>query len=141
MHHLSFLQPYQAVEMMLSDLRARDYPLAVISNKRHDILHKEIAHVGWTHYFDCIIGAGHSERDKPAPDPLFDAASCLNMRHSLDRILYVGDTETDLLAAQNAGINVAFLQSDQLRPDLVEKYTPYWNGSAHEALADFLTEM
>ena len=50
-------------------------------------------------------------------------------------ILYVGDTETDLICAKNAGCPVVFIQSDKPRPDLIEAYKP--DHSFH-SLAEFL---
>ena len=54
-------------------------------------------------------------------------------------ILYVGDTETDLLCAQNTGCDVAFIQSGGSRPDLIEKYSPTYSCNNIEDFINILT--
>jgi len=121
-HHLNYLEPMQNVAAFLDYLKLNNMPMAVVSNKRHKTLLKEIEHVEYGHYFDFVIGAGVAEKDKPAPDPLFNA---------------IGDTETDLLTAQNAKCPAVFIQSDCLRPDLVEKYKPNYH---YESISSFFDE-
>lgn len=120
-HHLNTLQ---AIDHSLDLLNRIDLPMGVVSNKGHETLHIEVDHMGWRTHFDCIIGAGHAEKDKPSPAPLLMGMAEIDSTLEPADILYVGDTETDLLTAQNTGCDVVFVQSDKSRPDLVEKYDP-----------------
>lgn len=128
-HHLTYLKPMKFSEEVLTFIDEKKIPIGIVSNKRHDTLKTEIKAMGWEQYFQSVVGAGHAEKDKPSPDPLLLAIRKINASISPDDILYIGDTETDLLCAQNAKCPVALVQTEKPRPDLVEKYAPLhvWN--------------
>ncbi|MCI5060731.1 MAG: HAD family hydrolase [Alphaproteobacteria bacterium] len=136
-HHLSYLSPMTGALELLEQLKA-SHRLAVVSNKRHDFLCKEIEHLGWESYFDSVIGAGFAAKDKPAPDPLLDAMNNLDAGLEPQDVLYIGDTETDLLCARNAKCPVAFIQSDKPRPDLIKKYQPDFS---YHSLKEFIQDI
>jgi phosphoglycolate phosphatase len=131
-HHLNTLQP---IEGSLDILSVTDLPYGVVSNKGHETLLIEINHVGWSDRFSHVIGAGHAEKDKPSEIPLLDCIRQMDPELAISDILYVGDTETDLLTAQNAKCDIAFIQSDKPRPDLIEKYNPTY---AFHSLSDMV---
>lgn len=77
---------------------------AVISNKRSDILKKEICHLDWENYFLAAIGSGDSLRDKPSPDPVYEAINIMGIpSHKLQNCWFIGDSEVDYICATNAG--------------------------------------
>lgn len=117
-------KPYSHSEQTLMAIKSFNIPMGVVSNKRHEPLNEIIIHLKWDHYFKTAIGAGHAERDKPDPAPLFMAMTAIHPQLKPEQLLYIGDTETDLLTAKRAGCDVAFVQSDKPRPDLVKKYAP-----------------
>ena len=123
-HHLTYLKPMAGAFEMLELFKSHNIPMAVVSNKRHETLLIEAKTVEWAHYFESIIGAGHAARDKPAIDPLMMALEQMEGDLMPADILYLGDTETDLLCTQKAGCETVLIQSDKPRPDLVEKYNP-----------------
>lgn len=88
--------PYPGVIPMLGDLGEK-YPLAVVSNKP-DRAVKELANI----YFPNLYARGESEDcpRKPAPDMVHMAMRALGA----DRCIYVGDSEVDVLTAQNAAV-------------------------------------
>lgn len=120
-NHLKHLQKMMFSEEVLNSI---SLPMGIVSNKRHNTLHIEINHLGWGHYFQTSIGAGHAAKDKPDPAPLLMAINEIDNSLTPQDILYVGDTETDLMTAQRTGCDVAFIQSDKKRPDLINEYSP-----------------
>jgi len=87
--------PYPGVLEVLEILKAR-YPVGIVSNKPDDqvqILCRE--------YFPGVYALGESPAipKKPAPDMLLRAMKDLGA----DRCVFVGDGETDVLTAKNAG--------------------------------------
>jgi phosphoglycolate phosphatase len=138
-HHLKYLKAMSQVEELCDVIKVQNIPMALVSNKRHDFLHKEVDVMGWRDYFSSIIGAGHAARDKPAIDPLVMAMAEISPDLKAADILYIGDTETDLLTAQNAGAPNVFIQSDQPRPDLIEKYAPNYAFLSISELLDAVT--
>ena len=141
-HHLTYIEPMDNVIEILDFIKGNAKPLGVVSNKRHATLNLEMDQMGWRSYFKTVIGAGVAEKDKPSKAPIIMAVQEIDKNIDPKEILYIGDTETDLLCAQNVGCDVAFIQSDKERPDLIEKYQPrYRTFSLSELLANFKSEM
>ena len=120
-HHLTYLKP---MDCALSVLDSINLPMGIVSNKRHDALHVEVDAMKWRSYFKSIIGAGHADKDKPAPAPLLMSMAEIDEDLVPSDVLYIGDTETDLMTAQNTGCPSVLIQSDKPRPDLIKKYNP-----------------
>lgn len=126
-HHLNYLKPMNKIDDLFNLITAKNIPMSVVSNKRHKTLNIEVDHTNMRHHFKVIIGAGVAPKDKPSADPLYMALGQMDGNLTPQDILYVGDTETDLLCAQNAGCDVVLVQSDKPRPDLIEKYKPAYS--------------
>jgi len=136
--HLEYMKVIPSAKEILDYLKAQNMTMAVVSNKRHDVLIKEIKTLGWMDYFEVIVGAGEAEKDKPSEIPLLLALSRLDTPLNPSEILYIGDTETDLLCGKNAKAKTVLVQSDKPRPDLIEKYAPY---RSYTALNDFVRDV
>jgi len=126
-HNFDSAHPYDGAEELLQFIQDNNVLQGVVSNKRHEPLNEMAKHLKWEDYFLVIIGAGYTSRDKPSAEPLLAAIEKIDLNLTPNDILYVGDTETDLLCAKNTGCDVAFIQSDGQRPDLIEKYQPAYN--------------
>lgn len=90
-----------------------DVPLAVVSNNQHATIEFLLAHHDLPP-FETAYGrqptlAGAAKR-KPEPDYIQRALSDLGV----EKALYVGDSEKDLVAAQRAGIDSVFLRRDHV---------------------------
>jgi len=109
-NHIEHLKPFADSHEFMTQLAALNIPLGIVSNKRHSFLLKEITHLGWDKYLVSNIGAGEAAKDKPEPDSLLLAASKVGLSPERDEIWYVGDTETDMLAAQAAGFQLIFIE-------------------------------
>jgi phosphoglycolate phosphatase len=108
--HLQHLAPFAQSHDFLQKLAELKIPLGVVSNKRHIFLLKEISHLGWDKYLMSNIGAGEAAKDKPAPDSLLMAVAKLGLHPDTHEIWYVGDTETDMMAAIAAGLQPIFIE-------------------------------
>ena len=139
-NNLKGANPYEQAEELLSTLIADGYHLGVVSNKRHEPLEDMIDHLNWGKYFSSTVGAGHVDRDKPSAIPLLHSINEIHPDMTPSDILYVGDTETDLLCAQNTGCDVVFIQSDGERPDLIEKYAPKYEFMTIKGFYSFVLE-
>ncbi len=109
-NHLEQLKPIAHSRELLEFLVRLQVPTAVISNKTHALLEKEIAHLGWEHLFQTWVGAGVAARDKPAADPLLLAIEKMGISAPPETLWYVGDTETDMQAAHAAGFYPVFIE-------------------------------
>lgn len=93
----------------VSALDDLDVPLGLVSNNQHATVEFLLAYHDIDR-FETAYGrqptlAGAARR-KPAPDYIEQALSDLDAREAL----YVGDSETDVVAAKRAGIDSAFLR-------------------------------
>jgi phosphoglycolate phosphatase len=100
--HLERIAPAAGAAALLAELHARGHYLAVVSNKTGPVLRREAAHLGWSRFFNQIIGAGDASADKPdaAPIRLALDGSGVVADHG---VWYVGDTALDMECAANAG--------------------------------------
>jgi phosphoglycolate phosphatase len=108
--HLNHVTPFANSFSFLQTLWDMKIPLGIVSNKRHKFLLREIDHLGWDKYLTSNIGAGEAAKDKPAPDSLLMAAQKMGLNPELHEIWYVGDTETDMMAAIAAGFQPIFIE-------------------------------
>ena len=95
-HCLDKTRPYPGVVEILTAL-AEKYPMAIVSNKPH------VAVVPLCEkFFPGIYALGESAAcpRKPAPDMVKKAMADIGV----ERCVYVGDSEVDVLTAKNAGV-------------------------------------
>ncbi len=96
------ITPLAGAVELLQWLKQEGLPTFVVSNKRGDYLRIEADKLNWQEYFVAIVGAQDAPRDKPHRD---------HVDHALDKggiaaseaVWFVGDSETDMLCARNAG--------------------------------------
>ena len=98
-NHLQHLSLIDTSEDILKLLSQKNIPVGLISNKRGDMLRKEIEHLGWNKYFKSIIGSCDAEKDKPDAAPANMALK--EMAISNDNIWYVGDSESDFILSKS----------------------------------------
>jgi len=103
---------------LLQELVAANVPLAVVSNKRGDILRQECTALGWDGYFKVLIGSGDEVADKPDPAPMQSAAKKTGVLLS-KKTPYVGDAPIDGEAAEKVGIPVILLAEETHQADLL----------------------
>lgn len=101
-HSTVLTKPYDGITEALAELSKKGYPIGVVSNK-FDSAVKELCHRYFPDTVTVAIGESEGVRRKPAPDSLYAAAKALGV--SLADCLYIGDSETDILTAKNAGID------------------------------------
>ncbi len=93
--------PYDGVMQMLSDVKAKGYKMAVVSNKP-DVFTKELVSELFGEYIPLAIGRSDDMPRKPAPDMVLHAMDKLGSAKSTTA--YVGDSEVDVVTSKNAGL-------------------------------------
>lgn len=103
-HSLDATKPYEGIMDMLAALDQKGYKMAIVSNKP-DFAVKELNKIFFQKYIPIAIGEKESQgiRKKPAPDTVMAALEALHARP--DQAIYVGDSEVDILTAQNSGMD------------------------------------
>ena len=99
-------KPYPEIIETLEIIKSQNIKTAVISNK-FDIAVKELCEKYFPNLIDIAIGENEQEgiRKKPSPDSVLKVISDLNLNR--DQVIYVGDSETDIETAKNAGVDCA----------------------------------
>ena len=95
LHSQDKTRPYAGVLAALEEI-GKKYPVAIVSNKP-DIAVKPLC----AQYFPGVYARGESSDcpRKPAPDMLYKTLETLGV----DKCVYVGDSDVDVLTATNAG--------------------------------------
>lgn len=99
-HCLDNTRAYDGIYELIDGLKGRGMKLAVVSNKA-DFAVKELC----SKLFGQIpvaIGESENVRKKPAPDSLIAAVDALGS--TLERTVYIGDSDVDIQTAKNAGV-------------------------------------
>ena len=127
--HLDRLTPLPGAEALLRDLVGLgDVKLAVVSNKKGELLRREAQHLGWDRYFIAVVGALDAVHDKPAAEVVDHALAGSGVAPGRD-VWFVGDTDVDLLCAQNSGCSAILLRAEapgegEFAPALLDRYVP-----------------
>ncbi|MBQ7956846.1 MAG: HAD family hydrolase [Clostridia bacterium] len=94
-------KPYEGVISCLEKLKEKGIKSVVVSNKNDDAVKKLCSD-----YFGKLIFAAYGRKDEiPAkPDPTMVNIALKEMNVCKDECIFVGDSDTDILTARNAGI-------------------------------------
>ena len=90
------------VEPLLKRLDEADVLLAVCTNKVERLSRQLLEQLGIDRYFPVVIGGDTLSVKKPDPEHLFEAVRLLG--GDRNATIMVGDSETDIDAAKNAGM-------------------------------------
>ncbi len=94
---------YHNIIPLLENLKKLGIKMAVVSNK-FDIGVKKICYPKLNKYMDVFIGETNDLRKKPEPDMIIEACKKLNVK--IDEIIYVGDSEVDILTCKKNNIDL-----------------------------------
>lgn len=94
-------RPYNGIMELLLDLNRYNYKIAIVSNK-FDTAVKSLSRTYFGNLIPVAIGETVEIKRKPAPDSIFEAVKELGS--DITKTILVGDSETDVQTAKNAGI-------------------------------------
>ncbi len=94
-------RPYNGIMELLLDLSRYNYKIGIVSNK-FDTAVKDLANIYFGNLISVAIGETNDIKRKPAPDSIYTAVKELGS--DLNKTILVGDSETDVRTAKNAGI-------------------------------------
>lgn len=121
---LNHITPLKNSEVLLRRIHKMKIPIGIVSNKRHEFLIREIEHLGWGKYINVQAGSGYADRDKPSGAPIRKALGEIGIKPEDSLVWFVGDTETDLLAAQDSACLPILILHGAQNPKLIEKHSP-----------------
>jgi phosphoglycolate phosphatase len=109
--HLDYLQPLPQAAELLTALREANIPLYIVSNKRGDVMRREVAHLGWGQHFVACVGSFDATLDKPHPEPVELALGKGGLKIGDKSIWFVGDTHVDIECANNTGCTAILIHN------------------------------
>ena len=100
-HMFELTKPYEGIIELLSNLKAKGYKLAIVSNKYDDAV-KNLSKFYFGDLVDIAVGEDYGIRKKPEIDGVLKAIQI--MGSELETCIFVGDSDVDIMTAQNANI-------------------------------------
>ena len=91
---------YPNILQMLRLLKSNDVPMAVLSNKPHAFTLRTLEWLDLMDFFQIVRGYVCEKDKKPSPAQALAIADQMQLR--ADRVLFVGDSVTDIQTARNA---------------------------------------
>ncbi len=101
-HSCDNTKPYEGIIGMLQKLRVAGLKTAVVSNKA-DFAVRNLVQQYFVGLFDFAVGECENVEKKPAPDSVINVIKHFDM--NLSDVVYVGDSEVDIMTALNANID------------------------------------
>jgi phosphoglycolate phosphatase len=96
--------PFPGIVRLLDRLKEEGFGLGVCTNKLEGLSVLLLDALGLSPYFGSVVGPDTLGIAKPDPQPFYEAVNRLELDNP--RALMVGDSETDILTARNAGVPV-----------------------------------
>jgi phosphoglycolate phosphatase len=117
-HSLDHTALYPGVPELLDELKRREIPLGILSNKPHDFTVRMADALCARWRFEAVEGCGDDALRKP--DPRVALQICAEMGVEPSRTVFVGDTAIDIATARNAemvsvGVTWGFRDRAELR--------------------------
>jgi len=126
-NHYGNVKPFEpGIQRELERLRTMNMRLGVLSNRKRVYMEHELAVIeetGSVHLFDTMVCGDDVEHRKPAPDLILKALENLEAEpdHSC---WYVGDSTTDIVAADRACVTPIFYNGAHWDQDWIDKIFP-----------------
>ena len=115
-------KPYPHVVETLLKLKEKGIKLAILANKKQSNTEEITDYIFPKDLFTKVIGQQEGIPIKPDPTSLNRLISTLGV--SKDEVLYVGDSDSDMMVAQNAGVKKVGVTYGYRKKEEIEKYHP-----------------
>ena len=136
-HSCEYTKPYPYIVELLNILKERNKKIGVITNKFEAVSKEILDKLNLSKYTDILIGADTTEERKPSPKPVLYALETLNVRP--ENSIIIGDSEVDIQAGKNAGINTALVLYGYGKTELAKQLNPdYIFSNVNEIINHFL---
>jgi phosphoglycolate phosphatase len=115
-------QLYTDTTDVLSMLKQKNFKLGLISNVGNGALTAALRKLNILRFMEVVISRNEMPLLKPDPEGLLTAAGRLGL--SPERILFVGDSRNDVVAAHAAGMRSCYLVGGEDTPERLKAFSP-----------------
>lgn len=96
-------RPFDGIELVLKSFHAAGIRQAIVSSKMKKQYKIDVVDQGLDRYMETAVLEEDTRIHKPNPEPILE---CLRrMQLNAEDVIYIGDAESDLQAACNAGVD------------------------------------
>lgn len=112
-------QLYDGIRELIIDIERTGILLSIFTGKGRTSALITLDELGLTKYFDMIVSGDDVENHKPSPEGILMFLS----KHNLDpkEVLMIGDAPSDIIAANECGVEIASVVWDSYAEDEVRK--------------------
>lgn len=145
-NHFGEIHPFEdGIEDMLRHFRDLGIKLGVLTNRDREFFEHEISVInvtGWGNLFDVLVCGDDVIHRKPSPDLILKGVSELELDPD-SSIWHVGDSTTDMVASETAGVTSIFFNGACWDRPWLEKIFPGTEKHPHmpEAIVDDFVEL
>lgn len=134
-------QLFEGILPLLDALDQRTIPWGIVTNKIARFTQPVLTQLGLAGRPQCVISGDTCARPKPYPDPLLAAAKLLRLEPR--SLVYIGDDERDMVAAEAAGMSAIVALWGYLAPSPrpLEAWPAVAQGSTPSALLPTLLSL
>jgi len=110
---------YDGIKELIIDIDKEGILLSIFTGKGRTSALITLDELGLTSYFDMIVSGDDVENHKPSPEGIIMFLS----KHNLDpkEVLMIGDAPSDIIAANECGVEIASVVWDSYAEDEVRK--------------------
>jgi HAD superfamily hydrolase (TIGR01509 family) len=132
--HMGRIPLHEGVGELLDELKSRSVPLSIFTGRSWPTTELILKHHGLLDRFIKVIAHDHVNSPKPSPEGLHLAVNSMKLNPS--EVLFIGDSDVDILAAHAAGsTGVAVLWDLLVNKEKLEISKPHhWAGKPLELL-------
>lgn len=122
-YYPKYITSYPNCKEMLLELKNKGYKLGIVTNKIHKTTQYCLEILGFDGIFDSIIGFDDVSVGKPNKEGMLKAMNLCGETDT-NKVLYVGDNESDLVTSNNSNVDCMLIGwgPRKLREDLNPKY-------------------
>lgn len=96
---------YSDTRSTIKELKKQGKVVGIVTSNAKSHIIDVLNRFDLTKYFDIIVGNREARVPKPSPEPILKALELLKYNGNKNRVIYVGDSLNDAIAAKNAGIS------------------------------------
>ena len=115
----SIAQLYEGIKSLIIDIKNADILLAIFTGKGRTSALITLDEHRLTEYFDLIVSGDDVLNHKPSPEGIIKFLNKNNLNPS--DVLMIGDSPSDIIAANEAGVEIASVVWDSYSEDEVTK--------------------
>ncbi len=104
-HSFVLSRPFDGVDLLLTELRHRNIPWGIVTNKLEYLCVPILQKTGWLSSATAVIYGDTLKLRKPHPEPVLSACDIIGVQAV--SVLMVGDDQRDVEAGQRAGSQTA----------------------------------